>query len=232
MPAEPTPAPGPDDRPTGFVSSKAAAFAKWAETNPDGLAKMQAQLDNLPPLLPASDPLTPGEREDAADLAVASWRCFHCGEVFSSRKYAAEHFGAEEGDVPACRLSHSEGHLITYIRKLQRELASYRREDNLVLRAWDARVMEGVDAVRRAEETGYNRGVQDAKKMFEEELAAARRDGEAVRRDTLMDFKAWAEGRWRAEVHQRPEVNVYRDMLDATWKQVIHEAERLAAPKP
>lgn len=100
-----------------------------------------------------------------------SWRCFHCGEVFTSRKYAAEHFGASEGDVPACRLSHSEGHLIIYIRKLQRELASYRREDNLILRAWDAKVMEGINAVRRAEEAGYSRGVQDAKKMFADELA-------------------------------------------------------------
>jgi len=114
------------------------------------------------------------EKELAECRSGETWRCFHCDVVFTNRRHAAEHFGAEESDVPACRLSHSEGHLITYIRKLQRELASYRREDNLILRAWDAKVMEGVNAVRRAEETGFNRGVQDAKKMFEEELTADR----------------------------------------------------------
>lgn len=92
-----------------------------------------------------------------------TWRCFHCGEVFTSRKYAAEHFGAEEGDVPACRLSHSEGHLVALIRKLQAENAVHRREDSHVLRAMHAREAEQGEKIRRSEEAGYNRGVRDAR---------------------------------------------------------------------
>ena len=100
-----------------------------------------------------------------------SWRCFHCDTVFTNPKHAAEHFGLDESATPACRLSHSEGHLITYIRKLERELEAHRRDDSDILRAMHAREAEQREAVIRAEERGYNRGVQDAKKMFEEQPA-------------------------------------------------------------
>ena len=34
----------------------------------------------------------------------------------------------------------------------------------------------------------------------------------------------WAVGRWNAEVRDRPRCNVYRPILDATWRQVIEHA--------
>lgn len=92
------------------------------------------------------------------------WRCFHCDTVFANRKHAADHFGADEGDTPACKLKHSEGHLVDYIRKLQRELASYRREDNHVLRSMYALEAEHAEALRREEEKGFARGVADMQK--------------------------------------------------------------------
>jgi hypothetical protein len=107
---------------------------------------------------------------------MAEWRCFHCNEVFTNPKHAREHFGAEEGATPACKLTHSEGHLVTYIRKLEDELASYRREDSDALRAMHAREAEQHEAVRRAEERGYDKGVQEAKRMFEEEHGIRRVD--------------------------------------------------------
>jgi hypothetical protein len=36
----------------------------------------------------------------------------------------------------------------------------------------------------------------------------------------------WAMERWKAEVENRPAVNVYRDILDGTWKQVMREAPK------
>lgn len=99
--------------------------------------------------------------------ARKSWRCFHCDTVFLNPKHAAEHFGEDEGSLPACKLTNSEGHLITYIRKLEKELAAHRREDSDVLRAMYAKESEQTEAVRRAEERGYDRGVQEAKRLQE-----------------------------------------------------------------
>lgn len=111
------------------------------------------------------------------------WRCFHCDTLFTNRRHAAEHFGADEGDVPACKLKHSEGHLVTYIRQLQRELASYRREDNHVLRSVLAMEAEHRDALIREEEKGFARGLADMQKhgyvLSEED--EAERDAMAAR---------------------------------------------------
>ena len=104
--------------------------------------------------------------DDLKPGTVTSWRCFHCDAVFTNRKHAAEHFGDDEGSTPACKLSHSEGHLVTYIRKLERDLAQYRREDSHAMRAMVAREAEHAEAVQRAEDRGYDRGVQEAKRLF------------------------------------------------------------------
>lgn len=104
-----------------------------------------------------------------------TWRCFHCDTLFTNPTHAREHFGRDEGSTPACKLSHSEGHLITYIRKLEAEIAQHRAEDSDVLRAMHSREAEQHEAVRRAEERGYDKGVQEAKRMFDEESAHAPR---------------------------------------------------------
>ena len=87
------------------------------------------------------------------------WRCFFCDEVFTRRVDAAEHFGEE--DYPACKIAPHEKHLITYIRKLQRELRRYRSEDSDVMRSIMTLEADHVTALRRAEEDGYNKGVRD-----------------------------------------------------------------------
>lgn len=98
------------------------------------------------------------------------WRCFHCDTVFTNPAHAAEHFGRGETSTPACKLTHSEGHLIAYIRKLEAENHQHRLEDSDILRAMYAAEAEWREKVRRAEERGYDRGVQEAKRMFEAEL--------------------------------------------------------------
>lgn len=89
------------------------------------------------------------------------WRCFHCNEVFTHPDNAKEHFGGYLDSVPACKIAGHEGHLITYIRKLEADLAEYRSESDSLTSAWHARDAEHQQAVRRAEEEGYNKGVRD-----------------------------------------------------------------------
>lgn len=88
------------------------------------------------------------------------WRCFHCDEVFTSHRWAAEHFGAD-GDRTACRIKSHEGHLVTYIRKLEDDLFRLRTDDSDVMRSIMALEAEHRQALIRAEEEGYNRGVRD-----------------------------------------------------------------------
>ncbi len=89
------------------------------------------------------------------------WRCFHCDEVFTNPVHALEHFGGDESVTPACKIRGSEGHLITYIRRLETELRSYRDDSDLITRAWLAKESEQHQALIREEEKGYARGVRD-----------------------------------------------------------------------
>lgn len=105
---------------------------------------------------------------------VTNWKCFHCGDVFTNPKHAAEHFGQGESDIVACKLKHSEGHLVTLIRKLESELSSYRRDDSHILRAWMAKEAEHAQALIREEEKGFSRGVADMRRLHEATREALR----------------------------------------------------------
>lgn len=35
--------------------------------------------------------------------AARSWRCFHCDAVFVDASLAQNHFGAKDGELPACK---------------------------------------------------------------------------------------------------------------------------------
>lgn len=94
------------------------------------------------------------------------WRCFHCDEVFTNPRCAAQHFGAEEGATPACRIKSYEGHLVTYIRGLEDQLARYRAEDGDVLRSIYAMEADHRQALIRAEEEGYGKGVSDGRALI------------------------------------------------------------------
>lgn len=98
----------------------------------------------------------------------ASWRCFFCDGVFRSRAAAAEHFGTEVGceyPLPACQIKAHEGHLVTYIRKLEAELGIWNSESHDIQKAIVTLEGEVADQVRRAEEAGYARGVADMRKQ-------------------------------------------------------------------
>lgn len=98
-------------------------------------------------------------------MARKQWRCFFCDEVFTSHRLAAEHFGCFdscEADVSACKIAAHEGHLVRYIRKLENELRRYVHEDSDVLRSIMTLEAEHREALIRAEECGYAKGVRDA----------------------------------------------------------------------
>lgn len=94
-------------------------------------------------------------------MARKQWRCFHCDEVFTSPRCAAAHFGGDEGRIAACRLKSYEGHLVDYIRRLEADLDAYRAEDSNILRAIYSMEADHRQALIRAEEDGYNKGVRD-----------------------------------------------------------------------
>lgn len=93
-----------------------------------------------------------------------TWRCFHCDEVFLSAARAREHFGDDQGALAACQLKGVDNDLIAIIRSQERALASYRREDSAILRAWRSKEAEAQMAAVHAEETGFDRGVQAMKR--------------------------------------------------------------------
>lgn len=99
------------------------------------------------------------------------WRCFHCDELFTARRWAAEHFG-KDGDLPACKLKSHEGHLVTYIRKLEDQLESYRNDDSDIMRSMYSLEADHRSALIRAEEDGYNKGVRDIRNEQLSEKAA------------------------------------------------------------
>lgn len=96
-----------------------------------------------------------------------TWRCFHCDEVFTDREAAADHFGVQIDGCPdevACKINATEGLLVSMLREAQAELRLYHQEDNAAFRQFHALGAEHAMALRREEEKGYARGLEDAKK--------------------------------------------------------------------
>ena len=99
-------------------------------------------------------------------MSRKQWRCFFCDDVFTSRREAALHFGAFdscEPDVTACKLMSHQQNVLEYIRGLEEEIRLYQAENHPTLKAMYAVEDEMRRAVIRAEESGYNKGVQDMK---------------------------------------------------------------------
>lgn len=99
-------------------------------------------------------------------MAGKQWRCFFCDVVFTRREDAAEHFGSDdacEADIPACKIAAHEGHLITYIRRLEKELRRHMSDDSDVQRSIMALESGQAAALRTAADAGYARGVADMK---------------------------------------------------------------------
>lgn len=126
---------------------------------------------------------TERRRERVANEPAHGWTCFHCGETFTNRICARDHFGADETREAACQIKTSEGGIIARLRTAEDMLSRYRIEDSDADRRYYAQQAEHASALRREEERGYERGVQDARaEIASDSLAVAERLQTALRR--------------------------------------------------
>jgi hypothetical protein len=93
-------------------------------------------------------------------MSRKQWRCFHCDTVFRSEQQARIHFGSDESATCACVLPH-EQHLVDHIRDLEQQLDSYRADNIPILKSIMTLESDHRQALIRAEESGYNKGVRD-----------------------------------------------------------------------
>lgn len=85
------------------------------------------------------------------------WTCFHCGETFTDVAAATEHFGFDECSSAACQID------VKAFREMEELLSRYRAEDSDLERELYKMTSDHDIAVRRAEETGYARGLRDGR---------------------------------------------------------------------
>jgi hypothetical protein len=105
----------------------------------------------------------------ATGEASRSWRCFHCDEVFDDETKARAHFGATDLAQPACYIGAVD------VRAMEQELARYRAEDSDLDRRYHAMQADHATALRREEEKGYARGLDDGYKERDAALAEVTR---------------------------------------------------------
>lgn len=96
------------------------------------------------------------------------WVCFHCGEHFPDNhggwRAAQLHFGTSIHDEPKCQIT------ARALRIMERDLRRYQEEDTDLHRELARLRSDHAIALRREEEKGYARGLEDAR-------AEARRTG-------------------------------------------------------
>lgn len=95
------------------------------------------------------------------------WVCFHCDEAFHDREKAIEHFGRWQTHQPACQIDIAE------YRRMEALDEAWRNESSEIQVSMQAMLSKHLHEKRRAEEDGYDKGIQDMKKLYEPLLAAA-----------------------------------------------------------
>lgn len=58
---------------------------------------------------------------------VGPWKCFFCGEVFTSQLAAGDHFGATQLATAACQIKLEERGLVIALRNAEHEIETLRR---------------------------------------------------------------------------------------------------------
>ena len=111
---------------------------------------------------------------DTYEKPAHGWTCFHCGETFTTVGGARNHFGADPSKEPGCIIKVSLGAergLLMKLRQLEDELTElyHRRasEDTDLHRELYHLQSRHSDALRQAEELGYERGLLDARRCHE-----------------------------------------------------------------
>lgn len=99
---------------------------------------------------------------------MADWRCFHCDELFTDRRLAADHFGGSLDAEPACQIkAGAERSLVAALRRVERELEEARHaindESTEAAKAYYAQQRRHYEQLTAAEEAGYERGLADGR---------------------------------------------------------------------
>lgn len=114
-----------------------------------------------------------------------AWRCFHCDEIFRSRKSASAHFGLDDyeaRDVPACvdPLRSDETVRLTELREAQRYALQCQEEARVTEDKLDDLVCE-LNEFKRLTKCATSQGLRMALDSAEGEQITARALIEAVR---------------------------------------------------
>ena len=118
------------------------------------------------------------------------WKCFQCGEVFTDKDKAAEHFGHYQHQQPACTIDVAE------YRRMEELHRQYLNEETEKDRAMYSMRAEHATALRRAEEEGYNKGITENIKCLS---VALRNEAANIVKDDGGYTKAERETIYKAE---------------------------------
>jgi plasmid stabilization system protein ParE len=115
------------------------------------------------------------------------WRCFHCDEVFTDRKLACEHFGADEMSEPACQIkAGAERSMVAALRRAEKDAAdawfAIQEETTEAAKAYRAQAGRHNEQLRATEELGYERGLADGRSERDEwqPIETAPKDGTRI----------------------------------------------------
>lgn len=96
---------------------------------------------------------------------MSSWTCFFCDETFVNPALAREHFGEDPSAHAGCQIKRgNERNLLKEIRRLQRQWSRCLAEDCDIIRQRMSRDSEHRQALIKAEEDGYTKGLADGRK--------------------------------------------------------------------
>lgn len=105
--------------------------------------------------------------EELAHESRGPWKCFHCGEIARTREEAVLHFGKSEHAQPMCQIDAAA------FRAMEELTARYREEDSDFHRQMARMAFDHDLALRRQEEAGYARGLQDGQTKGSQPVATA-----------------------------------------------------------
>lgn len=107
---------------------------------------------------------------DGVTIPADGWRCFHCGEHFTSEQCARLHFGRDEMSDPACIIkAGAEGSLLKALRRAEEAaddaIQAMHAESTDAAKAYHAQRCRHTQALIAAEELGYERGLADGRAL-------------------------------------------------------------------
>ena len=157
-------------------------------------------------------PMPSTDTPSAAAQPNEKWTCFHCGETFTDRKCATEHFGVWECDVPACQIKIEERGLVGMIRDLEAQLHAYRTETDEASTRYYARQADHARALRDEEQRGYDKGLRDGRALV------VQSDDATVERVAIVLWHRFAPDydlEWEDETHRAEYIHAARAAIAA-----------------